>query len=122
MKDFTESDIETLVSHHEKSELCDDCGAFRATTHYGMGAKRCGDCAAVFNEQVHRERQAAADAETARRAKHVCGDDDVCEECCDHDFDADEGNHCLSCGKDGSESVFSAAFERAKGSWKYGEA
>ena len=58
-----------------------------------------------------------------------CGEDfvsesnyaETCEECCDHEFDADEGYHCLNCGKDGSESVMSAAYDRAKDLAKYGE-
>ncbi len=36
------------------------------------------------------------------------------EEDCEHDFDPDEGFHCLNCGKDGSEEVMSRAFDRAK--------
>lgn len=42
------------------------------------------------------------------------------EEGCEHDFDPDEGFHCLNCGKDGSEEVLSAAFDRAKDMRKYG--
>lgn len=44
-----------------------------------------------------------------------------CEECCDHEFDPDEGFCCLNCGKDGTEDVMSAAYDRAKDFIKYGE-
>lgn len=44
-----------------------------------------------------------------------------CQECCDHEPDADEGFHCLLCGKDCSESVMSRAYDRAKDFRKYGE-
>lgn len=33
---------------------------------------------------------------------------------CQHEFDSSEGFHCLNCGKDGTEEVLSAAFDRAK--------
>lgn len=44
-----------------------------------------------------------------------------CQECCDHEPDADEGYHCLNCGKDCSESVMSRAYDQAKDLRKYGE-
>lgn len=43
----------------------------------------------------------------------------VTEEECEHDFDPDEGFHCLNCGKDGSEEVLSSAYDRAKDRRKY---
>jgi len=46
---------------------------------------------------------------------------DLCSDCCEHDYDPDEGNTCLGCGKDGSEEVFSRAYDRAKDLRKYGE-
>lgn len=36
------------------------------------------------------------------------------EDECEHDFDPDEGFHCLNCGKDGTEEVMSAAIDRAQ--------
>lgn len=42
------------------------------------------------------------------------------EETCEHEFDPDEGYHCLNCGLDGSERVLSAAYDRAKDIRKYG--
>lgn len=48
------------------------------------------------------------------------GYDSHCQECCDHEFDPDEGYHCLNCGKDGAEDVLSAAYDRAKDIRKYG--
>jgi hypothetical protein len=41
-------------------------------------------------------------------------------ETCEHYFDPDEGYTCLSCGKDGTEDVLSAAYDRAKDIRKYG--
>lgn len=33
---------------------------------------------------------------------HECNvSDDVCEECCEHQFDMDEGYMCLECGAQG---------------------
>ena len=46
---------------------------------------------------------------------------DICESCCTHEFDPDEGYHCLACGKDGAEEVMSAAYDRYKDFKKYGE-
>lgn len=43
------------------------------------------------------------------------------EEECEHEFDPDEGYHCLNCGKDGMEEVLSSAYDRAKDLRKYGE-
>lgn len=43
---------------------------------------------------------------------HECGDDDVCEECCEH---GDTDDHCcLDCGKDMTEDRMCAAYDRAK--------
>lgn len=44
-----------------------------------------------------------------------------CQECCEHEPDPDEGYHCLLCGADCSERVFSQAYDRAKDQWKYGD-
>ncbi len=43
-----------------------------------------------------------------------------CQDCCNHEPDPDEGNHCLQCGKDCSEDVMSDAYDRAKDIRKYG--
>lgn len=45
-----------------------------------------------------------------------------CQECCEHEPDADEGYHCLNCAKDCSESAMSSAIDRAKDLRKYGDA
>ena len=37
-----------------------------------------------------------------------------CENCCEHEFDASEGFHCLNCGKDGSEEVQCRAYDILK--------
>lgn len=44
-----------------------------------------------------------------------------CQECCSHEFDPDEGFHCLNCGKDGAEEVVSALYDRMKDRMKYGD-
>lgn len=44
-----------------------------------------------------------------------------CENCCNHDFDPDEGYICLNCGKDGAEEVSSRAYDRYKDFIKYGD-
>lgn len=46
---------------------------------------------------------------------------DYCQECCEHEFDPDEGFMCLNCGKDGYEDVMARAYDRAKDLRKYGE-
>lgn len=43
-----------------------------------------------------------------------------CQDCCDHEPDSSEGYHCSNCGKDCSEGVASAAYDRAKDIRKYG--
>lgn len=53
-----------------------------------------------------------------------CGEEyigDSCQDCCDHDYDADEGFHCLNCGKDGSEAVQGRAYDAYKDRMKYGD-
>lgn len=45
----------------------------------------------------------------------------VDQETCEHEFDPDEGFHCLHCDKDGSEEVFAAAYDRLKDERKYGD-
>lgn len=47
-------------------------------------------------------------------SEHQC-DEESCQECCPHEFDSEEGNMCLNCGLDGTESVMNAAHELAEG-------
>jgi hypothetical protein len=65
---------------------------------------------------------AAKDREIADCIACTDSDDGICQEHCDHPdgFDSSEGNMCLSCGKDGTEDVMSAAFDRAKSLRQYG--
>jgi hypothetical protein len=62
-----------------------------------------------------------------KRVCTQCGADasasagDYCQECCEHEFDPDEGFMCLDCGKDGAEDVMSAAYDKAKDERKYGK-
>jgi hypothetical protein len=37
-----------------------------------------------------------------------------CPDCCEHEYDADEGFMCLGCGRDGTEDVMARAFDMAK--------
>lgn len=48
-----------------------------------------------------------------------CSYDQTCQECCEHN----EHDHgiCIDCGKDNYENMASAAYDRAKDAWKYGE-
>lgn len=48
-----------------------------------------------------------------------CGDiswNEICQECCDHEHDPDEGFMCLNCGHEGAEDVMASAYDR----WKDG--
>lgn len=47
--------------------------------------------------------------------EHQPCEDESCQECCEHEFDSEEGYMCLNCGKDGMESVMVAAHERCEG-------
>lgn len=38
----------------------------------------------------------------------------VCPDCCDHEFDPDEGFMCLECGEEGADEVCSRAYDNAK--------
>lgn len=54
------------------------------------------------------------------KEEHECGkDDEVCEECCEHD-DMDDF-YCCNCGKDCTEDIMARAYDRAKDFAKYGE-
>lgn len=52
-----------------------------------------------------------------------CNDveDARCQECCEHEFDPEEGFMCLMCDKEGAEDVYSVAYDRWKDLMKYGE-
>ena len=39
-----------------------------------------------------------------------------CQECCDHDFDPDEGYMCLNCNAEGAADYFADAYDRWKAS------
>lgn len=56
---------------------------------------------------------------TPKTSCEGCEEED-CQFCCDHEPDADEGWHCLNCGKDCSEDVLAAAYDYAKGRAKDG--
>lgn len=76
--------------------------------------KACPDCKIVPNEkyndvQICRGHRALFDAEYV--------DPSLCD---DHEPDSSKGYHCLHCGKDCSEDVMSAAYDRAKDIRKYG--
>lgn len=53
--------------------------------------------------------------------KAETADHELCEECCSHDFDPDEGFMCTWCGKEGAEDVMARAYDDAKDRMKYGE-
>lgn len=71
-----------------------------------------------------REMRAAWGAAKARPKCDDCGDPlgdssgDYCQDCCEHG-DTDCG-HCLDCGKDCTEDMMAAAYDRAKDA-KYGD-
>lgn len=46
---------------------------------------------------------------------------EYCTQCCEHEYDPDEGFMCLNCGKEGVEEVMARAYDRAKDLRKYGE-
>lgn len=81
-----------------RQELCNDCQAKKATVFYGLG-ERCDDCAEMFSDKIWRLNQERHLAECEARAKHICGDgnDEIaCNNCCDHEFDMDEGGYCIN--------------------------
>lgn len=41
-------------------------------------------------------------------------EEEGCQECCDHEFDSDEGYMCLNCDKEGFDSIASDAYDRWK--------
>lgn len=44
-----------------------------------------------------------------------------CQACCEHEPDADEGYHCLICGKCCAEEFLSSAIDHARVLRKYGD-
>lgn len=84
---------------------CDCIGNYYSPghDHWVLGQIRCKPCGDAKRE-IWRAERAKEDAEKqARIAAHIaadCPDDgEVCENCCEHDFDPDEGFMCLSCNK-----------------------
>lgn len=104
----------------EKCSTCVDCRAKPGTVHYCGGAQRCAECSEIFKEKNRAERR------LRENKVHLCecGESYMgeygCPHCCEHEFDADEGYHCLNCGTDGSEEVMSNAYDQAKDRMKYG--
>ena len=84
--------------------VCIDCHG-PGTVHYVFGAVRCEQCADTFSAANRAEKAAAEKAWLKANPCETCGEQSAiayygCQECCDHEPDADEGMHCLSCGKD----------------------
>lgn len=46
---------------------------------------------------------------------------DTCEKCCEHDDICLDERCCLICGKDMTEHLMAAAYDRAKDRRKYGD-
>lgn len=89
-------------------------------SHFGLGAIRCHACCEKFKEA---NRQEKMQKEALRMKNHLESnheDGEVCEECCEHEFDPSEGFTCLNCGKDGAEDAMANAYDRAKDLSKYG--
>lgn len=96
------------------SKLCDDCKSVPATMHYVLGKGRCDACAKVFDDAWRAKRRAEKEAEAKALEAHKvagCPDDGVvCPECCEHEYDWDEGGMCLNCGDQGD---FGAVIDHA---------
>lgn len=102
-----------------KAEKCCDCKVAEPTVHYFGGAKRCQPCSDSFRDANRAEEAAADKAWLEANPCEICGKQSAiahyeCQECCEHEPDADEGYHCLSCGMDCSEGAMSSAYEYAK--------
>lgn len=115
--------------HHGNVDLCDDCKRVPPVVTWGLGTVRCQACSDAWAEKVRAENQARFEAERKAYFEHVkvrdetgeCPDDgELCNDCCDHEYDSSEGYTCLNCGDDGCESVLAAAYDRAKDIRKYG--
>lgn len=85
----------------KQNGTCDDCGKAPGLHVYFFHNERCDACDKVFQDKLHAERVAEHERERARLAAHVCGasddSDDICQSCCEHDRDPDEGMMCLNC-------------------------
>lgn len=79
-------------------------------------------CVLHLNELNHYRREYEAAKKRCSAPKLCeCGtklskDDcyDVCEECCEHEYDSSEGYMCLNCGADGAEHVMARAYEDSR--------
>lgn len=100
---------------------CHDCKKRPGIHQYVLGALRCDSCAEIFRLRNMIEKQ------RIELTMHICEcgnkyqGEYECPDCCEHEFDPCEGFHCLQCGTDGSESVMSDTYDRAKDARKYGD-
>lgn len=94
-----------VYRHHGNVAFCDDCGDKPPTVTFGLGAVRCDECAEVCKKAWRAESAARDRAEAEALKAHQdagCPDDGIsCPECCEHEFDWDEGYTCLNCGEQG---------------------
>ena len=91
--------------HHGNVSVCDDCKLTPPTRTYGLGSVRCDARAKVFDEDCHAKRLDGAKLIREALRAHVeagCPDDGVvCSDCCEHEYDVNEGGMCINCGDDG---------------------
>lgn len=91
--------------HHGIVRFCDDCKAVPPTTTWGLGTVRCTPCSETFRAKIQAERDDRDRREREALEAHQaagCPDDGVtCPECCEHEYDWDEGGMCLNCGDQG---------------------
>jgi hypothetical protein len=85
------------------ASLCCNCIISVPAVFYGTGAGRCKSCSVRFDHAIYTKRVAEMHAQREADAKHVCGQEiegatDICVECCDHEYDPDEGMMCTLCG------------------------
>jgi hypothetical protein len=82
---------------------CIDCGSPERAVYWG-GGPRCQACSDKFRAVVQRDRAISFARERDALAAHIaegCPDDGiVCESCCDHEHDPDEGMMCIHCDKE----------------------
>lgn len=87
-----------------RTPYCVDCGHPNVKVHWG-GGSRCQPCSDAWHAKVHAKRLRDAQAKTEADARHVCGQDiegaaELCQKCCEHEHDPDEGMMCLNCDKE----------------------
>lgn len=108
---------------------CYSCGSAEVTTHWVLPGSQCQPCADIKQAKINADRKAREEKEFAAYKAHAfrreedgqCPDDgEVCNECCEHEYDASEGFMCLNCGNEGAEEMMSMAEDRAKDLRKYG--